>query len=131
MLGDGSDAQLTPLPCGSRRQPAAPGVPPAGSGRLRRRIPADALREIDVETGPPAPTYLGEVPTAGRWTVGRKDMKYMLLIYGDEELWGAFSEDDFAALIAGDAASQKGIRESGELVSVEARPLPDSSGVKM
>ncbi|MCT9931833.1 YciI family protein [Planotetraspora sp. A-T 1434] len=55
-------------------------------------------------------------------------MKYMLSIYGNDELWASYSEERFASLIAADAAFQKEIRESGELVSVEG--LADSVKAK-
>lgn len=45
-------------------------------------------------------------------------MKYMLSIYGNEDTWGALSPEEFATLIAEDAAFQKELRDSGELVSV-------------
>ncbi len=43
-------------------------------------------------------------------------MKYMLLIYGNEELWESFSEDDFAKVIRETDALQQELRESGEFV---------------
>jgi hypothetical protein len=46
-------------------------------------------------------------------------VKYLLMIYENDELRGSYSETDFAGLIAGDAKFQQEIRESGELVSVE------------
>ena len=46
------------------------------------------------------------------------DVKYMLMIYGNDEIWGSLSPEDFTALIAGDAAFRKEIQDSGEFVSV-------------
>jgi hypothetical protein len=43
-------------------------------------------------------------------------MKYMLLIYGNEELWESFSEEDFARTIEETHALQKALRESGEFL---------------
>lgn len=45
-------------------------------------------------------------------------MKYMLMIYGNAETWGSLSKQDFADLIAGDAAFKQEIQDSGEFVSV-------------
>lgn len=47
-------------------------------------------------------------------------MRYMLSVYGNAEQWGEFGEEEFAALIAADAAFQRELRESGELVSAES-----------
>lgn len=46
-------------------------------------------------------------------------MKFMLLIYGNDEIWGSFTEEEGAAMEAADAAFRREIRESGELVSME------------
>lgn len=43
-------------------------------------------------------------------------MKYMLLIYGNEELWQSFPEDEFAKVIRETDALQQELRESGEFV---------------
>lgn len=43
-------------------------------------------------------------------------MKYMLLIYGNEELWESFAEDDLAQLIQQTDALQVELRETGEFV---------------
>ncbi|WP_245857000.1 YciI family protein [Actinoalloteichus hoggarensis] len=53
----------------------------------------------------------------------------MLLIYGSDDLWAQFSEDDFAKMIEQDAAFQKEVRESGELVSVEG--MADRTNAKV
>jgi len=45
-------------------------------------------------------------------------VKYLLLIYGNDEIWGSFSEEEFAALVAEDAKFQQELTESGELVTV-------------
>ena len=50
--------------------------------------------------------------------------KFLLTIYGNDEMWSSLSKQEFDALIAGDAAFQKEVRESGELISVEG--LQDS-----
>ncbi|MEV0650687.1 YciI family protein [Phytomonospora sp. NPDC050363] len=56
-------------------------------------------------------------------------MRFKISIYGNDELWGSFSEEDFAALIAADAAFQRELRESGELVSAEG--LADAGLVRV
>ena len=43
-------------------------------------------------------------------------MKYMLLIYGNEELWSSFPEDEMASIIAETDALNRRLHESGELV---------------
>ena len=43
-------------------------------------------------------------------------MKYMLLIYGNQELWESFSEEDFAPVIEETNALQAALRASGEFV---------------
>ena len=43
-------------------------------------------------------------------------MKYMLLIYGNQELWESFSEEDFAPIIQETNALQRSLRESGEFI---------------
>ncbi|MFP3899566.1 MAG: YciI family protein [Acidimicrobiia bacterium] len=43
-------------------------------------------------------------------------MKYMLLIYGNEELWSSFPEDEMAQLIRDTGALQEELRASGEFV---------------
>jgi hypothetical protein len=43
-------------------------------------------------------------------------MKYMLLIYGNQELWESFPEDDMAKVIAETNALQAALRDSGEFV---------------
>ena len=47
-------------------------------------------------------------------------MKYMLLIYGNEELWESFSEEEFAQVIRDTDALQQELRESGEFVGAYA-----------
>ena len=46
-------------------------------------------------------------------------MKFLLAIYGNEEMWGSLSKEEFDALIAEHGAFEQEVRESGELVSVE------------
>lgn len=43
-------------------------------------------------------------------------MKYMLLIYGNEELWESFSEEDLARTIEDTHALQSALKASGEFV---------------
>lgn len=43
-------------------------------------------------------------------------MKYMLLIYGNEELWESFPQGDMAELIRQTDALQAELRETGEFV---------------
>ena len=43
-------------------------------------------------------------------------MKYMLLIYGNQELWESFPEEEFARVVAETDALNKELHESGELV---------------
>lgn len=43
-------------------------------------------------------------------------MKYMMLIYGNEEIWSSFPEDEFAQLVAETDALQQRLRESGEFI---------------
>ena len=46
-------------------------------------------------------------------------MKFLLAIYGNEEMWGSLSKEEFDALIAEHGAFEQEVRGSGELVSVE------------
>ncbi|MBN2624474.1 MAG: hypothetical protein JXA83_13940 [Acidimicrobiales bacterium] len=43
-------------------------------------------------------------------------MKYMLLIYGNEELWNSFPQEELAEVIRQTDALQQELRESGEFV---------------
>ena len=43
-------------------------------------------------------------------------MKYMLLIYGNEELWESFPEEELAKVIEDTNALQRELRESGEFI---------------
>ncbi|HEX6236308.1 MAG TPA: YciI family protein [Acidimicrobiales bacterium] len=43
-------------------------------------------------------------------------MKYMLLIYGNEDLWSSFPEDEMARVIRETDALQEELRASGEFV---------------
>ena len=45
-------------------------------------------------------------------------MKYLIMIYGNNDVWGAYAPEDFDALIAEDAAFQAELRASGELITV-------------
>jgi hypothetical protein len=40
----------------------------------------------------------------------------MLLIYGNEELWNSFPQEDFAKVVAETNALQQELRESGEFI---------------
>ena len=44
------------------------------------------------------------------------DVKYMLLIYGNEEIFGAFPEEVFAEVVRETNALQQELRESGEFI---------------
>ena len=46
-------------------------------------------------------------------------MKFLMTIYGNDEIWGSLSKEEFDTLIAEDAVFQKEARESGELISAE------------
>jgi hypothetical protein len=43
-------------------------------------------------------------------------MKYMLLIYGNDEIWSSFAEEEFAEVIKETDALHKALEESGEYV---------------
>ena len=43
-------------------------------------------------------------------------MKYMLLIYGNEELWSSFSQDELEQVIKETNALQQELRETGEFI---------------
>jgi hypothetical protein len=55
-------------------------------------------------------------------------VKVLLTIYGNDEMWSSLSKQEFDALIAGDAAFHREVRESGELISVEG--LQDSANAR-
>jgi hypothetical protein len=46
-------------------------------------------------------------------------MKYLMLIYGNEEIWGSLAPADMASLIADVDAFQQALRETGEFVGAE------------
>jgi hypothetical protein len=48
--------------------------------------------------------------------VRSNDVKYMLLIYGNEEIFGAFPEEVFAEVVRETNALQQELRESGEFI---------------
>jgi len=48
--------------------------------------------------------------------VRSNDVKYMLLIYGNEEIFGAFPEAVFAEVVRETNALQQELRESGEFI---------------
>ena len=43
-------------------------------------------------------------------------MKYMLLIYGNEELWSSFPQEELAKVVKETDALQQELRESGEFI---------------
>lgn len=43
-------------------------------------------------------------------------MKYMLLIYGNEELWNSFPQEELAKVVADTNALQQELRASGEFI---------------
>src|SRR4051795_11750538 len=46
-------------------------------------------------------------------------MKYLVLIYGNDEIWSGGGPDQFAKLVREVDAFNQALRDSGELVSVE------------
>jgi hypothetical protein len=56
-------------------------------------------------------------------------MKYMLLIYGNEEEWASFDPDEFAELVRQTDALNQRLFESGELVG--AYGVADQDAAKM
>jgi hypothetical protein len=83
--------------------------------------------ELGVKGAGMGPTLCWEVPGGGA-TAEEDRMKFLLTIYGNDEMWSSLSKQEFDALIAGDAAFQKEVRESGELISVEG--LQDSANAR-
>src|ERR1700710_2068438 len=53
----------------------------------------------DVENGPVAPTTGCATPVRGRQTFGGT-MKYLLMIYGNQQTWAEFDPDDLTKAIA-------------------------------
>ncbi|MER6827534.1 YciI family protein [Streptosporangium sp. NPDC000563] len=54
-------------------------------------------------------------------------MKYLMLIYGNEEIWNALAPEDMASLIAKVDGFNETLRESGELLESEGlMPRPRS-----
>jgi hypothetical protein len=43
-------------------------------------------------------------------------MKYMLLIYGNQQLWDSFPQEDFAKVVAETDALHRELHESGEFI---------------
>jgi hypothetical protein len=70
---------------------------------------------IGVEDGGAAPTSR---PSGAR--TGRREqettVKYMLIIYGNEEIWSSFSAEDFKELVRDTDAHNASLQASGELV---------------
>jgi hypothetical protein len=53
-------------------------------------------------------------------------MKYLMLIYGNEAIWGSLDADGFAKVVSEVDAFNQALRDSGELVAVDGlvtRPL--------
>jgi hypothetical protein len=46
-------------------------------------------------------------------------MKYLMLIYGNEQIWGSLGPEEFPQLVAKVDAYNQALRDSGELVMVE------------
>jgi hypothetical protein len=71
------------------------------------------------------PGVFGHVGTAGR--IGRPNrtgekglaVKYLMLIYGNEQVWNSVDADTFAELVAEVDAFNGALRESGELVDTQ------------
>jgi hypothetical protein len=80
-----------------------------------------------VKGGGVVPTCCWKVPGGGAATEEYR-VKFLLMIYGNDEMWSSLSKQEFDALIAGDAAFRKEVRESGELISVEG--LQDSANAR-
>jgi hypothetical protein len=57
-------------------------------------------------------------------------MKYLMLIYGNEEIWNSLAPADIAKLIRDVDAFNAGLRETGELVGVEGL-VPDATSVRL
>ncbi|WP_158566406.1 YciI family protein [Micromonospora craterilacus] len=51
-------------------------------------------------------------------------MKYLMLIYGNEDVWGALPDGDLATLIGKVDAFNEALRASGELVDVQGLESP-------
>ncbi len=56
-------------------------------------------------------------------------MKYMALIYGNEEIWGSPGPEGFARIVKEVDAFNQALRDSGELVAVEGL-LPRPKAVR-
>jgi hypothetical protein len=57
-------------------------------------------------------------------------MKYLMLIYGNEKIWNSLAPEALAELIRDVDAFNAGLRESGELVSVEGL-VPEATSVRV
>ena len=57
-------------------------------------------------------------------------MKYLMLIYGNEDVWNSLAPTDLALLIDEVDAFNEALRESGELVDVEGL-VPSARSVRM
>ena len=57
-------------------------------------------------------------------------MKYLMLIYGNEDVWNSLAPADLAMLIGEVDAFNEALRESGELVGVEGL-VPRARSVRM
>jgi hypothetical protein len=81
----------------------------------------------DVEKLRPAPTYRCQAPNRCR-DDEETDVKYLLLIYGNEELWNSFGPEDLEPVIKETEALQKELRVTGEFIG--AYGVADQSQAK-
>jgi hypothetical protein len=77
---------------------------------------AAKIGRADVEDPSSAPTTVRTAPPTERPDSRRADVKYMLLIYGNEEIWSSMA-GDFEQVIKETEALQKELRASGEFIS--------------
>ena len=64
---------------------------------------------------------MGGGAVRGRLT-RRSTVKYMLLIYGNEELWHSFPQEEMAEVVADTEALQAELKATGEFVAPTAWP---------
>ncbi|MGI8331717.1 YciI family protein [Actinomadura scrupuli] len=92
-------------------------------------------RSRDVENVRPAATFPAEASTAGAGTARGDTMKYMLLIYGNQEAWDASTDEEYRAVVRAHGKLIEELTESGELVAsvglttVDARTVQVRDGV--
>ena len=116
--GGSSDADtLDPFRCPGRRPAGARKL--IGSrirGRTWHDLGAGTFLRPDVEADQLAPTSPMSGGPPGARTTRRNDMKYMLLIYGNEELWESFPPEDLGQVIKETDALHRTLPASGELI---------------